>query len=208
MRGTDPQLQAGGVVFFPFFPYTLGADVICIDSVMDTNYLKKIEEKHVKRMPDILPGDTVKAHLKIIEGGKQRIQIFGGVVIAVKGTGVARTMTVRKISHGVGVEKILPLNSPLIKKIDVVERGKVRRAKLYYMRNKIGKRSLDAGYNENFEAIMEEEAAKAEVKSEEKPMADEKPEEKTEKAEKPAKPEEKSEAPKEASKDAPKDKKD
>lgn len=144
---------------------------------MDVSYMKKIEEKYVKRTPDVRTGDTVKVHLKIIEAGKERTQIYEGVVIAVKGTGLGRTITVRKISHGVGVEKVLPINSPLVKKIDITNRGDVRRSKLYYMRHKIGKRSLDAGGVEGFEAIMEEdESAKkpaAEAESAEKEAAKE-----------------------------------
>jgi len=118
--------------------------------------MQKVEEKYKKRDPDIRSGDTVKVHLRIVEGGKERIQIFEGVVICVKGSGLGKTFTVRKISHGVGVEKILPVNSPMIKKVDIVERGKVRRSKLYYMRGKIGKRALDVSLDDGFKAIMEE----------------------------------------------------
>ncbi|MCX6346235.1 MAG: 50S ribosomal protein L19 [Armatimonadetes bacterium] len=85
------------------------------------------------------PGDTVKVHCRVIEGGKERIQIFEGVVIAKKDGGLRSAFTVRKLSHGVGVERTFMLHSPRIAKIDVERRGAVRRAKLYYLRGKIGK---------------------------------------------------------------------
>ena len=134
---------------------------------MDTEFRDKVEKVHVKRDVDVRPGDTVKVHLLITEAGKDRVQVFEGVVISVKGSGLSRMITVRKISHGVGVEKILPINSPLIKKIEIVKRGNVRRSKLYYMRKKVGKRSLDAGFDDQFEAITDEEE-KEEEKEDEK----------------------------------------
>ena len=85
------------------------------------------------------PGDTVKVHTKVVEGDSERIQIFDGVVIARRGSGVSETFTVRKISYGVGVERVFPVHSPRIEKIEVVKSGKVRRAKLYYLRNLQGK---------------------------------------------------------------------
>jgi large subunit ribosomal protein L19 len=90
-------------------------------------------------LPTIWPGDNVKASVKVREAGKERIQVFEGLVIAVKNGGVARTITVRKISSGVGVERTFPLHSPNLAKVEVVRRGKVRRAKLYYLRDKVGK---------------------------------------------------------------------
>ncbi|MBN1618365.1 50S ribosomal protein L19 [Candidatus Dojkabacteria bacterium] len=124
---------------------------------MDAKYMKKVEEKYYKNnVPDMKPGDTVKAHIKIVEGDKERIQIFEGVIIAINGTGISKTITVRKISHGVGVEKIFPIHSPILEKIELVSRGQVRRSKLYYLRNKIGKRSLDVGFDENFVAEDDE----------------------------------------------------
>lgn len=90
-------------------------------------------------LPEFRPGDTVRVHAKVIEGNKERTQIFEGVVIARKHGGISETFTVRKISHGVGVERTFMLHSPRIDKIEVVRRGKVRRAKLYYLRTKIGK---------------------------------------------------------------------
>ena len=90
-------------------------------------------------LPEFRVGDTVKVHYKIKEGSKERIQIFQGIVIQKKGEGVSQTFTVRKISSGIGVERIFPYNSPKIAKIDIIKQGKVRRAKLYYLRNLSGK---------------------------------------------------------------------
>ena len=84
-------------------------------------------------------GDFVKVHLKIKEGNRERIQVFEGTVIARKGSGLTETMTVRRVSYGVGVERILPVHSPKIDKIETVRKGKVRRAKLYYLRDRVGK---------------------------------------------------------------------
>ena len=85
------------------------------------------------------PGDQVKVHFKVVEGENERIQVFEGVVIRTKGSGLSQTFTVRKISFGIGVERIFPVNSPRIDKVEIVRRGKVRRAKLYYLRNLSGK---------------------------------------------------------------------
>ena len=90
-------------------------------------------------VPDFRPGDTVKVHVKVVEGNRSRIQVFQGVVIKLQGSGVGRTFTVRKVSFGVGVERTFPLNSPIFEQIEVVTRGDVRRAKLYYLRNLRGK---------------------------------------------------------------------
>lgn len=89
--------------------------------------------------PDIRPGDTIRVHAKVVEGSRERIQVFEGVVIKRQNGGIHETFTVRKISYGVGVERTFPLHSPRIEKIEIVRRGKVRRAKLYYMRNLRGK---------------------------------------------------------------------
>jgi large subunit ribosomal protein L19 len=89
--------------------------------------------------PEFRPGDTLNVHVRVVEGDKERIQVFQGVVIARRGGGTRETFTVRKISSGVGVEKIFPLHSPSIDKLEVVRRGKVRRAKLYYLRALRGK---------------------------------------------------------------------
>lgn len=90
-------------------------------------------------IPDFRPGDTLKVHVKVVEGSRSRIQVFQGVVIARKGAGVRETFKVRKVSFGVGVERTFPVHSPAIDHIDVVTRGDVRRAKLYYLRNLRGK---------------------------------------------------------------------
>ena len=102
--------------------------------------IKTIEEKEMKKtIPDFTPGDTVKVAVKVKEGDKERIQIFQGIVMALKGGGVRQTFTVRKVSDGVGVERIFPLHSPSLGKIEVVQRGRTRRAKLYYLKKKMGK---------------------------------------------------------------------
>lgn len=102
--------------------------------------VKLIEEREIKTTPpDFRVGDSVKVHVKVTEGEKERIQVFQGIVIARKGGSVASTFTVRKISDGVGVERIFPLYSPILGKIEVVRRGRVRRAKLYYLRDRKGK---------------------------------------------------------------------
>ena len=90
-------------------------------------------------IPEFRPGDTVKVHVRVVEGSKQRIQLFQGVVIARRGGGTRESVTVRKISGGIGVERVFPLHSPSIEKIEVARRGKVRRAKLYYLRELRGK---------------------------------------------------------------------
>jgi len=90
-------------------------------------------------IPDFRAGDTVKVHVKVVEGNRSRVQVFQGVVIRIHGSGVGRTFTVRKVSFGVGVERTFPLHSPIFEQIEVVTRGDVRRAKLYYLRNLRGK---------------------------------------------------------------------
>ncbi|GAB2622187.1 50S ribosomal protein L19 [Nocardioides ginkgobilobae] len=92
-------------------------------------------------VPDFRAGDTVKVHVKVVEGNRSRVQVFQGVVIRVHGSGIGRTFTVRKVSFGVGVERTFPLHSPIFEKIEVVTRGDVRRAKLYYLRNLRGKKA-------------------------------------------------------------------
>ncbi|QHS22227.1 50S ribosomal protein L19 [Virgibacillus sp. MSP4-1] len=89
--------------------------------------------------PDFRPGDTVKVHVKVVEGNRERIQVFEGVVLKRRGGGISETFTVRKISYGVGIERTFPVHSPRIDKIEVSRRGKVRRAKLYYLRGLRGK---------------------------------------------------------------------
>ena len=92
-------------------------------------------------LPDIRPGDTVAVSVRVIEGEKERVQVFEGVVIKIRGGGITKTFTVRKISHGVGVERIFPIHSPRLADIKVLKKGKVRRAKLYYLRALRGKAS-------------------------------------------------------------------
>ena len=92
-------------------------------------------------LPEFRAGDTVKVHVKVVEGNRSRVQIFQGVVIRIHGSGVGRTFTVRKVSFGVGVERTFPLHSPIFEQIEIVTRGDVRRAKLYYLRNLTGKKA-------------------------------------------------------------------
>ena len=92
-------------------------------------------------IPEFRPGDTLKVHVKVIEGTRSRIQVFQGVAIRRQGAGVRETFTVRKVSFGVGVERTFPVHSPILARIEVVTRGDVRRAKLYYLRDRVGKRA-------------------------------------------------------------------
>lgn len=92
-------------------------------------------------LPEFWPGDTVKVHVRVVEGTRSRVQVFEGVVIGRRGGGLRETFTVRKVSFGVGVERIFPVHSPVIETIEVVRRGKVRRAKLYYLRDRVGKKA-------------------------------------------------------------------
>lgn len=104
------------------------------------NRLERIQQSLTKKtLPSFEVGDTVRVHAKVVEGEKERIQIFEGVVIGRKGGRNSETFTVRKVSFGVGVERIFPVHSPIVSRIDVVRQGKVRRAKLYYLREKKGK---------------------------------------------------------------------
>ena len=104
------------------------------------NIINKIEQEQLKA--DVTPfnvGDTIKVHTRVIEGGKERIQIFQGIVIAKRGSGINEAFTVRKISYGEGVERVFPVNSPFVEKVEVIRKGKVRRAKLFYLRGRTGK---------------------------------------------------------------------
>ncbi len=102
--------------------------------------LQEVEKEYLRTdLPDFRAGDTVRLHVKVAEGDKERIQIFQGVVIRRRGTGTRASFAVRKVSAGVGVERVFPLHSPVIGKIEVVRRGRVRRAKLYYLRGLRGK---------------------------------------------------------------------
>ena len=104
------------------------------------NIIELIEQEQLRdNIPQFAPGDTVRVHAKIVEGNRERIQIFEGVVIGRQGAGVREMFTVRRISYGVGVERMFPVHSPRVDKIEVVRRGSVRRAKLYYLRKLTGK---------------------------------------------------------------------
>jgi len=148
---------------------------------MDTNILKKIEEGQLQKRPDVKVGDTVKLYIKIKEGNKERIQMFQGVVIAMKGKGAETSITVRKISYGIGVEKVIPLYSPVLDKMEIVKRGTVRRSKLYFLRGRIGRKALKISNIKDVfmtdEVIVPEEG---DAPAEETPAAEEVVEEKTE----------------------------
>jgi large subunit ribosomal protein L19 len=102
--------------------------------------LDRIEAEQIKKQfPKLRSGETVRVHVKVVEGEKERTQMFEGTVIRLSGKGIRATFTVRKVSYGVGVERIFPIHSPRIEKIDVISRGKVRRAKLHYLRKRSGK---------------------------------------------------------------------
>jgi large subunit ribosomal protein L19 len=107
---------------------------------MEMDIIKAIEQEQLRKdLPNLQIGDHVKVHLKVKEGNRERLQVFEGYIIGMQGSGVKETVTVRRISYGVGVERVLPLHSPKIDHIDIVRRGKIRRAKLYYLRNRVGK---------------------------------------------------------------------
>ena len=107
-----------------------------------TNVLQElVSDKLRSDVPAFRAGDTIKVHVKVVEGSRSRVQVFQGVVIRIHGSGVGRTFTVRKISFGVGVERTFPIHSPIFETIEVVTRGDVRRAKLYYLRNLRGKKA-------------------------------------------------------------------
>jgi large subunit ribosomal protein L19 len=104
------------------------------------DFIKMIEEEQMKKdLPDFRPGDTVRVHVRVVEGTRERIQVYEGVVIKIKGGGLRETFTVRRVTYGVGVERTFPLHSPRVDKIEVARRGVVRRAKLYYLRGLSGK---------------------------------------------------------------------
>ena len=104
------------------------------------NLIEKLDQQNMKEtLPEMNVGDTVRVHVKIKEGARERIQVFEGTIIAKKHGGVEQTITVRRLSYGVGVEKVFPVHSPNIVNVETVRRGKVRRAKLYYLRDRVGK---------------------------------------------------------------------
>ena len=102
--------------------------------------LKTISDASLKQeVPAFAVGDTVKVHVRIKEGDKSRIQVFEGIIIAKKHAGVNQTVTVRRVAHGCGIERVFPLHSPVVDRVEVIRKGKVRRAKLYYLRDRVGK---------------------------------------------------------------------
>jgi large subunit ribosomal protein L19 len=102
--------------------------------------IKEVEKQYLKKeIPSFTPGDSVKVHVKVVEGARERTQVFEGVVIGRKGSGLKETFTVRRVTYGIGVERIFPIHSPVVDRIEVVKRGRVRRAKLYYLRKLTGK---------------------------------------------------------------------
>lgn len=104
------------------------------------NLIKAIESEQIRQdIPEFRPGDTVRLHVKVVEGSKERIQLFEGTVIKRRGSGISETFTVRRVSYGVGVERCFLVHSPRLAKIEVVRKGRVRRAKLYYLRKLTGK---------------------------------------------------------------------
>ena len=104
------------------------------------NTLDQVESEYLRDdIPDFGPGDTVKVHVRVIEAGRERVQVYEGVVIGRSGGGIRETFTVRKLSFGVGVERIFPVHAPIIQNLEVTRRGAVRRAKLYYLRDRVGK---------------------------------------------------------------------
>lgn len=106
------------------------------------NVIDLIEQEQLQKdIPHFSVGDTVRVHLKVLEGGRERVQVFEGTVIGRKGTGARETFTVRKVTFGIGVERVFPLHSPKIMQIERVTQGRIRRAKLYYLRGKVGKKA-------------------------------------------------------------------
>jgi large subunit ribosomal protein L19 len=104
--------------------------------------IRSIEEEQIKKeLSDFRPGDTVKVHVKVVEGNRERIQIFEGTVLKIRGAGLSRTFTVRRITYGVAVERTFLIHSPRIAKVEITRRGKVRRARLFYLRGLTGKKA-------------------------------------------------------------------
>jgi large subunit ribosomal protein L19 len=148
--------------------------------------IESIEQRQLKRLPRFEPGDRVRVHFQVVEGNRRRTQVFEGVVIARQGESSRETFTVRKQSFGVGVERTFPVHSPKIEKLEVVARGDVRRAKLYYLRGRVGKRARVAerrwGIEEDLvlraeeaDAVDSEGVSRAEADVEVTPLEDEEP---------------------------------
>jgi large subunit ribosomal protein L19 len=110
---------------------------------MNQNIIRAVEERHLKAdLPTFNPGDTLRVNVRVVEGNRERVQAFEGTCIAVDGAGLQRTFTVRRVAQGIGVERTFMLHSPRLDKIEVRRKGKVRRAKLYYLRGRIGSKSI------------------------------------------------------------------
>jgi len=125
------------------------------------NRLDKIEQDHlIRKLPLLKSGDNVRVHSKITEANRERVQIFDGVVLRVHGSGTRQTLTVRKVSYGVGVERIFPLQSPAIAQIELVSRGKVRQSRIYYLRERFGKKA-----RMEREMVSADEASSTELKT-------------------------------------------
>jgi large subunit ribosomal protein L19 len=123
------------------------------------NIIDLLEEEQLRDdVPDLSPGDTVRLHVKVVEGTRERIQVFEGLIIGLQKGGARRSLTVRRTAHGVGVERTFPIHSPRLAQIEVVRHGRVRRAKLYYLRDKVGKR---AKIRERRETVARGEAVSA-----------------------------------------------
>ncbi len=170
---------------------------------MNTDLLLKVEEKHLRKVPEISVGDQVEVHTLVREKNRTRVQVFKGLIIAIKGSGTRKTFTVRKISMGVGVEKIFPLHSPNIQKIVVTRKGNVSRSKLYYLRERIGKKALKVKFSdgavEDFyandepaEEVAEEQTDATPADTEEAEVKSEAPKEEKQPADEETKPEEES----------------
>lgn len=129
---------------------------------MSHEIIQAVEKSQIKTdLPEISVGDTVDVHLRIVEGSKERVQVFNGVVIQLKGYGLNRTVTVRRIVANEGVERILPLHSPKLAKIEVKRHGHVRRAKLYYLRDRVGKSRRLRDRRRGLDTVIPEETAAA-----------------------------------------------
>ncbi len=143
---------------------------------MDAN--SYVEIKPNRNIPSFRSGDTVRVHVKVVEGERERIQVFEGVVIRKKRGGINSNFTVRRVSHGIGVERVFPYHSPLIAKVEVTKVGRVRRARLYYLRDRVGKAArIRVGSRERFEDLAAELAAGALPIEEEETESDEAPDE-------------------------------
>ena len=144
--------------------------------------IKSIEHEQLKnKIPELKVGNTVKVHVRIKEGNKERIQVFEGIIIKVQGGGLNQTFTVRKISYGVGVEKTFLVHSPLVEKVELVRVGKARRAKLYYLRDRVGKAAKTkeqvGARIENREIVVKEDLAEEPISEEAKTPVESAPEE-------------------------------